>query len=154
MPCENDTKHSRRFVQTGKGPGCPAGQIARQVSRGCGRASFAAEQPLLLRLQAAERLAVMLVTIGEFAFGIRQSNVRRELERWLRERLLARTEILFPDLSTVEHYADIRSELRREGTPIPANDIWIAALVLQHAMPILSLDHHFDYVKGVSRISW
>ena len=96
----------------------------------------------------------MLVTIGEFAFGIRQSNVRRELERWLRERLLARPEILFPDLSTVEHYADIRSELRREGTPIPANDFWIAALVRQHAMPILSLHHHFDYVKGVSRISW
>lgn len=106
------------------------------------------------RLDSARRLAVTFISIGEFAYGIRRSATRQELELWLREHLLTRVEILFPDLSTLEHYADIRSELRREGTPIPANDIWIAALVRQHTLPILSLDKHFDYVKGVSRVDW
>lgn len=109
---------------------------------------------LLRRLEDADRLTVAFISIGEFAYGARQSSARGELEQWLREQLLTRVEILFPDLSTVEYYADIRWELRRHGTPIPANDIWIAALIRQHAMPILSLDRHFDYVKGVSRIAW
>ena len=109
---------------------------------------------LVSRLEDARQLAVTFISIGEFAYGIRHSTVRRELELWLRERLLIRVEILFPDLSTIEYYADIRSELRREGTPIPANDIWIAALVRQYALPILSLDNHFDHVKGISRVGW
>jgi tRNA(fMet)-specific endonuclease VapC len=109
---------------------------------------------LIDRLEDVEQLAVTIVSIGEYTFGIRQSNARSELEGWLREQLLTRVEVLFPDLSTVEYYADIRLELRQAGTPIPANDIWIAALVRQHAMPILSLDRHFDYVKNLTRIDW
>lgn len=111
-------------------------------------------QALISRLTVARQLAVTFVSIGEFTYGIRHSKARRELELWLREQLLIRVEMLFPDLSTVEHYADIRSELRREGTPIPANDIWIAALARQHSMPILSLDRHFDLVTRLSRIDW
>ena len=109
---------------------------------------------LVERLKEARQLAVTFVSIAEFAYGIRHSTARRELELWLREGLLIRAEILFPDLSTAEHYADIRSELRRKGTPIPANDIWIAALVRQHSLPILSLDRHFDLVRGMSRFNW
>ena len=112
------------------------------------------EKSIIRRLEDAERLAVTLISIGEFTYGIRQSSARNELEQWLRERLLTRVEILFPDLTTVEYYADIRLELRSKGTPIPANDIWTAALVRQHAMPILSLDRHFDFVKNLNRIAW
>ncbi len=109
---------------------------------------------LLSRLDDARRLAVTLISLGEYAFCIRGSSVRQELELWLREQLLTRAEILAPDLSTVEYYADIRSELKRAGTPIPANDIWIAALVRQHDLPLLSLDRHFDRVKRLLRIAW
>lgn len=117
--------------------------------------ALAQKSPALIsRLEDVDQLAVTFISIGEFAFGTRHSDARRELELWIREQLLTRAEVLFPDLSTVEHYADIRSELRREGTPIPANDIWIAALVRQYSLPILSLDKHFDHVKGVSRIAW
>ena len=109
---------------------------------------------LIERLRDARRLAVTFVSLGEFAYGSRNSVARRELELWIREQLLTRADVLFPDLSTIEYYADIRSELRKAGTPIPANDIWIASLVRQHGMSILSLDTHFDYVNGVLRIEW
>ena len=109
---------------------------------------------LIQHLEDARRLAVTFISFGEYVYGVRESNVRKELELWLRKHLLTRAEILTPDLSTIEHYADIRIELRRAGTPIPANDIWIAALVRQHDLPILSLERHFDKVNGLHRIEW
>ena len=51
-------------------------------------------------------------------------------------------------------YAGLRVALRRSGRPIPANDAWIAALALQHRLPILSRDEHFDVVAGVERTAW
>ena len=55
---------------------------------------------------------------------------------------------------TAAQYAELRCELKRAGTPIPANDAWIAALCHQHSLPILSRDQHFDLVKGIRRLSW
>ena len=52
-------------------------------------------------------------------------------------------------------YAGLRrAALRRRGRPIPANDAWIAALALEHRLPVLSRDEHFDVVVGVERKSW
>jgi predicted nucleic acid-binding protein len=59
-----------------------------------------------------------------------------------------------PDFGTLPHYARLRAELKAAGTPIPANDCWISALALQHRMPLLSRDRHFDFVSGVRRIDW
>jgi predicted nucleic acid-binding protein len=55
---------------------------------------------------------------------------------------------------TTHHYAAIGVELRQAGTPIPSNDLWIAALSRQHKLPILSRDRHFDAVAGVERLNW
>ena len=111
-------------------------------------------QTLIQKLSEARRLAVTVISLGEYTYGTRQSRFRLELETWLRERFLPFVEILFPDLSTVEHYVDIRTELKAEGTPIPANDIWIAALARQYSLPVLSLDQYFDQVKLLDRIAW
>ena len=43
---------------------------------------------------------------------------------------------------------------KKTGTPIPSNDVWLAALSWQHSLPILSRDHHFDAVPGIQRIAW
>jgi predicted nucleic acid-binding protein len=56
--------------------------------------------------------------------------------------------------ATALAYARLRAALRRSGRPIPANDAWIAALALQHRLPILSRDEHFDAVAGVQRKGW
>jgi predicted nucleic acid-binding protein len=58
------------------------------------------------------------------------------------------------DEGTAEHYAEIRVELKRSGRPIPVNDLWIAALARQHALPLLSRDQHFEFVRGLERIGW
>ena len=55
---------------------------------------------------------------------------------------------------TADLYATIRVELKATGSPIPANDAWIAALARQHRLPIVSQDAHFDRVKNIDRVGW
>lgn len=108
---------------------------------------------LIRRIQSAPRLGVTLISLGEYHYGISQSKKQKELSAWLKA-FLERAEMLAPSLSTLPYYADIRRELKAAGTPIPANDCWIAALVREYKMPIVSKDHHFDKVGGIRRLDW
>jgi tRNA(fMet)-specific endonuclease VapC len=60
----------------------------------------------------------------------------------------------FCHLSAREHPLGRGLGLRRAGRPIAANDAWIAALALQHGLPVLSRDRHFDAVAGLERKGW
>jgi len=60
--------------------------------------------------------------------------------------------MLLPDLETARHYAEVNQNLRRRGTPIPTNDIWIAALALQHDLTLDTRDKHFQHVPGLKLI--
>jgi tRNA(fMet)-specific endonuclease VapC len=85
--------------------------------------------------------------------GIRQSRNRARYEQWLAE-AIASYQVLAVDEETAGHYAEVREQLKRKARPIPANDLWIAALARQHGLPILSRDRHFDFVPGLTRIGW
>ena len=101
----------------------------------------------------ARQVAIPVIVLGEYRFGIAQSRHRRKYERWLEE-LTSVCEVLDVDVETATHYAALRGELKRAGTPIPSNDAWIAALARQHALPVLTRDRHFDLVKGLRRVDW
>ena len=101
----------------------------------------------------AELLAVPVIVLGEYRLGIAQSRRRTEYENWLRE-WIGTVTVLDIDDETTHHYAAIGLELRRSGKPIPANDLWIAALCRQHSLPLISRDRQFDVVKGLERIDW
>jgi tRNA(fMet)-specific endonuclease VapC len=98
-------------------------------------------------------IAIAVIVAGEFAYGIARSRHRAAYERSL-QRMLERCTVLDVNVDTARHYAAIRLELRAAGTPIPANDLWIAALSRQHAMPVMSRDVHFDAVGGLRRRTW
>lgn len=101
----------------------------------------------------AERLELPVIVLGEYRLGIAQSRRRTAYESWLREWMNAVT-VLNVDEDTTQQYAAIALELKRSGKQIPANDLWIAALCRQHALPLISRDRHFDAVKGLKRIGW
>ena len=63
-----------------------------------------------------------------------------------------RVEVLYPDQETTHHYAALYQQLRRQGTPIPSNDLWISALVVQHGLVLYARDRHFDHLPQVPRI--
>jgi len=105
----------------------------------------------VLRVQA--RVAVPVIVLGEFRYGIAQSRHRATYEAWL-ESQTPHFEVLPVTEETAVAYAALRLELKRLGKPIPANDAWIAALALQHHMPVLSRDEHFDGIAGLRRQGW
>ena len=108
---------------------------------------------LLEAIRQSRELALPVIVLGEFRFGIGVSRHRDQYEAWLRRDLS-----LFRVLPVVEetsrYYATIRSELKASRSPIPANDAWIAALARQHRMAIVSRDTHFDKVKNIERLGW
>ena len=105
----------------------------------------------ILRRQA--RAAIPVIVLGEFRYGIAESRRRSAYEAWLNSHL-PHFDILAVTDETAVSYATLRGALRRSGRPIPANDAWIAALALEHGLPVLSRDHHFDVVPDLERKTW
>ena len=109
-------------------------------------------------LARASQVAIPVIVLGEYRYGIAQSRHRTTYENWLAG-LLRDCAVLDINEPTTQHYAEIvlelrRLDLRRKGKPIPTNDLWIAALCRQHSLPLLSRDRHFDQVTGLKRIGW
>lgn len=111
------------------------------------------EASVLELVGGADRVAVSVIVLGEYRFGIAQSRHRVSYEGWLRQ-WTATVEILDIDDRSTHSYSTIALELKRKGTPIPTNDLWIAALCRQHSLPLLSRDKHFDSVPGLQRLGW
>jgi tRNA(fMet)-specific endonuclease VapC len=110
----------------------------------------AALEPILRKIP---EVAVPAIVLGEYRYGIQQSRNRQRYEQWLAASI-PNYRVLDIDQETAIFYATVRSELKRAGTPIPANDAWIAALCRQHSVSLLSRDRHFDLVRGIDRIGW
>lgn len=104
-------------------------------------------------LRQQTRVALPVIVLGEFRYGIAQSRHREAYAAWL-TRTTQFFDILTVSEDTAALYAQICVELRRAGRPIPTNDIWIAALARQSGLPILSRDVHFDDVADVRRVAW
>jgi tRNA(fMet)-specific endonuclease VapC len=104
-------------------------------------------------LRKATEVAVPVIVLGEYRYGIQHSRERQRYEQWLAESILT-YRVLDVNEETAVFYATLRSELRKAGTPIPSNDVWIAALCRQHSFSLLTRDRHFDLVRGIKRIDW
>jgi len=116
-------------------------------------ALFDGEPGLKEKLRRATRISLPVVVLGEYRFGLLGASRRMKTGPDLAG-LQAVSEVLPIDVETIEPYAKICDQLKRAGTPIPTNDIWIAALAIQHGLPIVSRDRHFDRVAGVKRVEW
>jgi predicted nucleic acid-binding protein len=102
------------------------------------------------KIREADGIVMTPVVIGELRDGFRRGTWRSENERGLDDFLgspRVRVEVI--DEETADRYAEIASFLRRAGTPIPTNDVWIAASAMQHGLPILTTDSHFERVPHV-----
>lgn len=117
--------------------------------------AFADGNEDILRRLRNPRTAIHLpvIVLGEYRYGLKSSRHRAAREKWLGALATVST-ILNVTAQTSRLYADIRHELRLAGRPIPENDLWIAARALQHGLPLVSNDAHFDHVSGVQRIAW
>jgi tRNA(fMet)-specific endonuclease VapC len=113
------------------------------------------EQAVVDVLEKAEGVFVPFIVLGELKAGFSVGRRGAENERVLR-RFLAREgiELLYADEQTTDQYAIVFRQLRRQGTPIPTNDMWIAALVLQHNLLLCDRDRHFDHLPQLPRVAF
>ena len=91
--------------------------------------------------------------IGELCFGAQKS--QKVTENLHRINMFIEQHILFPcDLETAQWYGIIKDRLRRKGSLIPDNDIWIAAIAIQHGLILVTRDSHFEEVESLQIESW
>lgn len=104
-------------------------------------------------IQSEDDLFIPVIVPGEYLFGIRQSRHRARYEQWLKTHFTVFA-LLEIGRETASRYAEIRSELKSMGQPIPTNDLWIAALARQHECRLATRDRHFQAVRGLTVIGW
>ena len=101
-------------------------------------------------LQQAIEIAISSITIGELLSGFKGGKKEKKNREELAEFLDApRVQIYGIDENTAEFYSEILNNLRKKGTPIPTNDIWIAAVAFQHGLYLFTKDKHFKHISGL-----
>jgi len=107
---------------------------------------------VVARVESADAVVLPFVVVGELraGFAVKRQGSRNEaaLGRFL---LKPGVSVVYADDQTTHHYANVYRQLRQQGTPIPTNDIWIAALVLQHSLTLYDRDRHFDALRQLIR---
>jgi predicted nucleic acid-binding protein len=110
-------------------------------------------QDVVATIETADDALVPFVVLAELRGGFAVGRRGRENERHLL-RFLSKPgiNVLFATDATTHVYADVFRQLRRQGTPIATHDRWIAALVLEHSLLLLSRDPHFDRLPQIHRL--
>ena len=113
---------------------------------------FQGDAALAEYLGICDEVRIPLVVLGELKAGF-YGGTQTSRNEALLHKLLAKTTvgILLPSRETAEHYARLFVQLKRAGTPIPDNDLWIAALVLEHDLRLISRDRHFERIPQLLR---
>jgi tRNA(fMet)-specific endonuclease VapC len=108
---------------------------------------------VLDQIAAAEQTIVPIAVMGELFYGAFHS--RRSRSNIERIDALIQSHTVVPlDAITARHYGEIKNQLRRSGTPIPHNDIWIAAVAKQFDATLATRDAHFKSVKNLAVVRW
>jgi predicted nucleic acid-binding protein len=101
-------------------------------------------------IRKSASISIPFIVIGElragFACGLKGPENERILNRFLQK---PRVHPLFADQGTTQIYASLYRQLRTRGTPVPTNDLWIAALAVQHNLILFSRDSHFRHLPQI-----
>ncbi len=112
---------------------------------------FQGDAQLAERLSECDEVWIPLIVLAEIKAGFYGGSQHRN-EILLQSFLVRPTVgILLPARETAEHYARLFVQLKRAGTPVPDNDLWIAALALQHDLRLITRDRHFKQIPQLLR---
>ncbi len=104
-------------------------------------------------LTRVDQICVPFVVVVELQTGFGQGKRRFENEKLLASFLRkSGVDVLYPDTETLRHYVELFLQLRLAGRPIPLNDLWIAALCVQHGLSLFTRDKHFNHLPKVGRV--
>jgi tRNA(fMet)-specific endonuclease VapC len=104
-------------------------------------------------LAQADEVFISSIALGELYFGSGKS-ARPETNRARVDELARNNVVLGCDADTARRYGEVKTVLHLKGRPIPENDIWIAAIALQHSLRLSTRDEHFKEVEGLTVEAW
>ena len=114
---------------------------------------FANNETIVTKISEAKTVFIPSVALGESYYGAEQSRLRKaninRIESFAKSCI-----ILACDTKTAKYYGKVKAQLKANGTPIPENDIWIAALAIQHKLSIVTRDKHFKNISGITITEW
>jgi tRNA(fMet)-specific endonuclease VapC len=114
---------------------------------------FADDSLIKAHIRQASEVFIPVIVIGELLYGAEKTSHKEEniakIHAFIQENVILRC-----DSDTARKYGKIKDQLRKDGHPIPENDIWIAAIALQHSLVLVSRDSHFRDVDGLLPEKW
>lgn len=115
---------------------------------------FANEPSIVEKIKSVtSSILIPSIVLGELFYGAEQSSKKEENKKRIDE--LAKASLIVEcDLHTARHYGKIKSQLKIKGSPVPENDIWIAALAQQHQATLVTRDKHFNSIEELFIESW
>ncbi len=116
-------------------------------------ALFAVDSSVQKHISAAKEIFIPATVIGELFFGAFKSTHTEENISRIEKFALFNT-VLSCGVRTGKEYGSIKSLLKIKGSPIPENDIWIAAVAIEHDLTLVTRDKHFTNIDGLRRKSW
>lgn len=116
-------------------------------------ALFADEVIVKSNLAQASEVFIPSFVIGELCYGARKSR-RIEANLARIDELVADSTILECNAETARQYGGVKNKLRLKGRPLPENDVWIAALAIQHDLILVTRDAHFQEVESLQAVAW
>jgi tRNA(fMet)-specific endonuclease VapC len=116
-------------------------------------ALFNGDRSIPPKLDASELVCISVVVIGELLYGAKKSqHIKENIEKV--KKFLSRCSVFSINEETAEGYSTIKTGLTKKGCPIPENDIWVAATVLQHELILVSRDEHFNMIPKLLIEQW
>ena len=114
---------------------------------------FTGDRTIAKKIQRGNNWFLASPAVGELYYGARKSDkITENLHRvntFVEEHVF-----LSCDLDTAQWYGIIKEQLQRKGRPIPNNDIWIAAIAMQHGLILVTRDSHFNEVESLRTEHW
>ena len=111
---------------------------------------FRGDTELASFLETVDTVYIPLVVLAEIKAGFYSGNQQNRNAGILRGFLAQpAVRVVCPGVETAEHYARIFAKLRQAGTPVPDNDLWIAALAFEHGFALITRDRHFLSIPGL-----
>jgi tRNA(fMet)-specific endonuclease VapC len=138
-----------------KSIGISGSEVALRVALDTNRLTdlFQGDAELADRLAECDEVWIPLIVLAEIKAGFYGGSQQQRNENLLQRMLTKPTVgILLPARETAEQYARIFVQLKRAGTPIPDNDLWIAAQVLEHDLLLITRDQHFERLPQLLRM--
>ena len=114
---------------------------------------FKGEENVVDKIIESSQIFIPSIVIGELMFGAMNS-MRVETNVAPIIKLIREYPVISIDSATAKEYGILKSKLKKDGKPIPENDIWIAALAKQYNMPLVTRDGHFGVITNIEVVSW